>query len=457
MSKLFAHKKLNIVEESPITLDKQQEEAVHTQDNRVLVIAGAGSGKTRVLTERIKYLLSTGVEPSNIVAITFTNMASEEMKSRLRGVKGIGDCFIGTIHSFANQVMRVSGDGTYTILTTDVSNSFFKELIETYCKFLTFDKYLKYLDMRELYDEGKIDEDTFNHFLLPSESAELFFIGGDNTPPPNIDNLNKDDYPVTVSDLCKKHNVITFNDLLILATDYFRKNNSKVEHLLIDEFQDIGKLEYSFFESLQAKNTFYVGDDWQSIYGFKGGNVNIMLNLYEGGEYKVIPITNNYRNKKEILDLATTVINQVPNTIPKDTQVMNTEGEGEVIIGSKEEILAVVELLKSDEFKDNLKDWFILVRTNKELMYIEELLTINKIRNTTFKREGLSLSDLNNLMRYNSVKILTVHTAKGLENKHVVLYGNFPVKVPSYRCNPEERRVMYVGITRAIETLLLLN
>ena len=91
-----------------ITLDSQQEEAVHTRSSMALVVAGAGSGKTRVLTERVKFLLSDGVSPHSIIAITFTNMAAEEMKERLVDVPGIGDCFIGTIHSFANKIFKNS-------------------------------------------------------------------------------------------------------------------------------------------------------------------------------------------------------------------------------------------------------------------------------------------------------------------------------------------------------------
>ena len=452
MVKLF---KRNIIkkDETPLVLDEEQYKAVTTTSPKALIVAGAGSGKTRVITERIKYLLDHGVEPHNIVAITFTNMASEEMRSRLKNVSNIGDCFVGTIHSFANKVMKNTTNKPYSILNEEISNSFYEELIQKYCSFLTFKRYLNYKDVKKAYDNGEVSEDVMENALAPSELAELMIISGGNAP--NLENINRDNYPETIRDLCKKYNVITFDELLKNATKYFEETNSEIEHLIIDEFQDIGTLEYDFFESLNAKNCFYVGDDWQSIYGFKGGNVNIMLELSRNKEFDVLPISHNYRNSKEVLDLATQIINQVHNKIPKKVEIDEDRIEGEVFVGNKKQLDYVIdEFIKGAE---NLRDWFILVRTNKELLEVQDKLVEAKVRNTSFKREGLTLSDLNNLMNYESVKILTVHTAKGLETKNVVLYGNFPITPPKYMRNTEERKVMYVGITRAKEKLIILN
>ena len=134
-----------------------------------LVVAGAGSGKTRVLTERVKFLLNDGVPANDIIAITFTNMAAEEMKERLSDVSNIGDCFIGTIHSFANRVMKLNGDKKYTIYNEETDNNFHKELILKYCKALTFERYLAYKDMKNLVEIGKLPESTLTAFLSPSE------------------------------------------------------------------------------------------------------------------------------------------------------------------------------------------------------------------------------------------------------------------------------------------------
>ena len=214
---------------------------------------------TRVLIERIRKLINDGVPPSNIVAISFTNMAAEEMKERLIDVKGIGDCFIGTIHSFANKIFKNSNED-YKIYTDEIENQFMNVLISLYAKNLTMDRYLIYKDLRHKIDLGTLDESELNATMLPSEMFEINTFFGEKT---------SNEYPQTVKTLCKKHNVITFDELLKRTTEYFKEINGKVEYLFVDEFQDIGPLEKNFFVALNADNYFYVGDEKQSIYAFK--------------------------------------------------------------------------------------------------------------------------------------------------------------------------------------------
>lgn len=448
--------KRNHLEVIPIAeqldLDDQQKEAVVTTASNVLVVAGAGSGKTRVLTERIKYLISKGVDPSGIVAITLTNMASDEMKLRLKTVPKSGDAFIGTIHSFANRIMQLTGKN-YTIYSSEIEIQFCKDLIQRYCKHLTFKKYIKYVDLRNAYEAGLVYKEQVVNFLSPSEQAELRFISGDPLLTKYNPELNARDYPETIKTLRQKNNVITFDQLLKMATEYFNTTNSKITHLMVDEFQDIGTLEYDFFESLNPENRYYVGDDFQSIYGFKGGNVNIMLSLSQQEDFKVINLTKNYRNAPEILNIANLVISQVDGKIDKEVIAMSKE-KGDVYIDTKSNILTYLNAIKEE---NRYNEWFILVRTNDDILKMQDYLDDLNIPNHTFKREGLSLDTLNKIMKYNSVKILTVHTSKGLENKSVLLWGNFPLKQNPNLVNQEERKVMYVGITRAKEQLVILN
>lgn len=439
-----------------ITLDSQQDEAVHTRSSLALVVAGAGSGKTRVLTERVKFLLNDGVSPSNIIAITFTNMAAEEMKERLSNVEGIGDVFIGTIHSFANKVMKLQSDKNYRIYNDDIDNDFHRELISKYCKSLTFDRYLEYKDIHNLVEIGKLPESALQDVLLPSEQAELDLI--ERSPSEiqcEIELLGADkvQYPESVKTLCEKRNVITFDELLKMATSYFRSINAEIGHVLVDELQDVGTLEFNFIESLQADNYFLVGDDWQSIYSFKGGNVNIFLKLVEDGLFSVYYLTNNYRNSQQVLEMSQQIISQVSKKIDKViVPVYNSEGN--VSVMSKSKLPVILNQISKD---NNYKDWFILVRTNKDLYEMAEKCAEYDVPFTTFKREGLSLSELRQRMNVNKVKILTVHVSKGLEAKNVLLYGNFPIVCPNYRKDEEERKVMYVGVTRAIDNLYILN
>ena len=229
-------------------LDKAQQEIVDSKEHKIIVGAGAGSGKTRVLIERVKKLLLDGVEPSNMVVITFTNMAAEELKERLIDVPGIGDCFVGTIHSFANKIFKNSNE-VYKLYTEEIQDQFMTVLTNLYAKYITMDKYFIWKDIRRKIDLGILDESELQAVLLPSEIYEINVFMGD---------IKNEEYPDTVPSLCKKHNVITFDELLKRTTEYFKSINGKVEYLFVDEFQDIGPLEKKFFVSLNADNYFYV-------------------------------------------------------------------------------------------------------------------------------------------------------------------------------------------------------
>ena len=287
-------------------LDESQLEIVNSNEKNIIVEAGGGSGKTRVLIERIKRLLNDGVEPQNIVAITFTNMAAEEMKERLIDVKGIGDCFIGTIHSFANKIFKNSNED-YKIYSDEIENRFMNVLISLYAKHLSMDRYLIYKDLQHKIDLGKANEEELSATMTPSEMYEInIFFGGETS----------NDYPQTIKTLCKKYNVITFDELLKRTTEYFKEINGKVEYLFVDEFQDIGPLEKNFFVALNADNYFYVGDEKQcqpvgtkitmsdgtikNIEDLKIGDEVLSYNLKEG---HYLASTRKGRGKK-ILDIS---------------------------------------------------------------------------------------------------------------------------------------------------------
>ena len=437
-----------------IVLDPQQRDCVYSTEKNIVVVAGAGSGKTRVLTERIRHLVEDlNVPTSNIVSITFTNMAAEEMRARLSDIDTIGDAFIGTIHSFANRIMKESGE-RYTILSDELNISLHRELIGKYCKFLTEDRYLDYVDLLNQVAQGKIDESSARGFLNPSEFQELDkleynaeFVKEDVEKHTNIT------FGESIYTLCQQRHIITFNELLRRAKAYFERIKATIEYVFVDELQDVGSLEYNFIRSLNAENYFFVGDDYQAIYGFKGGNVHIFKNLVADETFKTYMLTNNYRNGTDILDLADIVISQVDDRIRKEI-VPTKADKGSVKIMSKSQIVSVLQDLS---FKEDFSEYFLLVRTNKELYEMTEKCSALGIPYITFKREGMSLLELKKKMKKNAVKILTVHTSKGLEVDNVILYGNFPVSMPFYRVNKEERRVMYVGITRARNNLIILN
>lgn len=349
-----------------LNLDEQQKEAIRSPARNIVVIAGAGSGKTTVLTERVRFLLEQGAPSNKIVAITFTNMAAEEMRQRLANVKGIENVFIGTIHSFANKYVR-------------------------------------------RHSKMNLDENNPKYFDEMLKKAIIY---------------------------CK----------------LYKKENPKF--VLIDEFQDVGELEYNFINELNAESYFIVGDDWQNIYGFKGCDSKFLIDYANNPKFITYYLTNNYRCCAEVIKVSQKVINQVRDKINKSVNIKNPE-KGEVEVLS---FRMLKQYLRKIGKATNKKDWFILTRSNRDLNMIHDNCERMGIPNTTFKKSELTLEDLNKIMEDNTVKILTVHTAKGLQAPNVILYGNFPI-VANYgnASTPDERRVMYVGCTRAEKNLYIMN
>lgn len=426
-----------------LTLDANQQQIVECTAKNIIVCAGAGSGKTRVLTERVKHLIDSGVQADNIVAITFTNNAADEMKQRLEDVPTIGDAFIGTIHSFANKIFKNS-DVIYDILNAEKELEIMRWLIRRYAKYTTIDDYLHYLDLVQKVDYGVINESVIAESFNPSTLDEIDILLGIKSD---------EDYPENVNTVAKDRNYITFSQLLKETITYYESIGGSVEYLLVDEFQDIGYGEYKFLMALKAANNFFVGDDWQAIYGFKGGDVKLFLRLMQSEDWTSFLLTNNYRNCQNIVKLALTVIRQADNIIDKEIDVVK-DSPGTVQINNKAVLDRVLEDIKKSQ---DFTNWAILCRSNKELFQISEILQSMDIPFTTFKRSETSLENIQAQLDLNQIKLLTVHTAKGLEFDSVILYGNFPVHPKRYLKNSDERKVMYVGITRAINNLILLN
>ena len=428
-------------------LDTNQEQIVNSTAKNIIVSAGAGSGKTRVLTERVKHLIDIGVSPENIVCITFTNKAADEMRSRLEDVPCIGDAFIGTIHAFANRILKSSGK-KYDLLTAEKEIEIVRYLINKYASYVTQDDYMQFLDLRHLIKLGAREESALREELSPSVLYELDLFYGSS--PKSVD---RNCYPENLYTVCKKRGIITFDELLIECTKYFKSINAKIEYLLVDELQDIGMNEYGFIMALNAENNFFVGDDWQAIYRFKGGDVRIFLNLMENPDWTAYYLSANYRNATNILDVAKTVIMQADDIMDKNVYATRSE-KGKVSVDTKDHLGRYLQQISAEE---NYKDWFILVRVNKDIYEISKQLDKFNIPYATFKQGGTSNEEMESLMNENTVKILTVHTSKGLENKNVILYGNFPIKPKPYLRNSDERKVMYVGCTRAMDKLIILN
>lgn len=439
-----------------MVLDKDQERIVTSNANNILVIASAGSGKTRVLTERVRYLIEEkGVDPKDIITITFTTAAASEMVDRLKDVKGIENAFVGTIHSFAYRALR-STNSHITLLTDDLDRLLHIELIKKYCSIITVDKYNKYTQEKLKCHLSMITKDELSMFLTTAEKNELRQI--------EVGPVNKK-YPASIRTLCVERNIITFDQLIKLASDYFKSIGSTTEYVLVDEFQDIGNLEYKFIMSIGATNHFFVGDDWQSIYSFKGSNVELFKKLVRDKSYKKYYLTNNYRCCPEVIDYSLRIMDKVSDKFPKKVRSVRCD-KGTVVTSVPDKL---ADMISGIRIRGDYSKWFILTRTNSDVYQLSAVLSNYGVPYTVFKRDGATQDDIDCLMKLNTVKLMTVHSSKGLENDNVILYGNFDINKkfrtrtndPNYNYKlfrfEEELKVFYVGVTRARNKIMIIN
>ena len=333
-----------------------QKQIISTDKPKVLVLSSAASGKSAVIVERIRYLLEQGVDPSKIVAITFTNNAASVMYERLGYPNGL---FIGTVHSYCNYLLRGGAVDTTKILNEE-----------------RFD---------DLFEEIKKNPD------------------------------------------CIK----------------------PVEHLLLDEAQDSTMEQFEFFELINPKNFMYVGDIKQSIYGFNGSYPQYLINLWYQNDVTVYEMRQNFRNLPDILRFAKKFLYRLgPNYDDDSIAMRQSDGRPHVLEGTYTPSEAIQSLLLSKERLDtNWGDWFVLCRTNNDVALFQQLFEAKGIPTDTFKQSELTNAQIQDRLKENTVKILTVHSAKGMEAPYILSYN-----VRAY--NDDEARLCYVSATRARDFLI---
>ena len=211
-----------------------------------------------------------------------------------------------------------------------------------------------------------------------------------------------------------------------------------LEYLFVDELQDIGYPEYNFLLNLNSTHNFFIGDDYQAIFGFKGGDVNIFLSLMKNPDWSAFQLSTNYRTCKSVLMYANTIIQKASNIIKKTIKYGNTN-QGKLEFVTKSNLDTFLSNLSPDE------DWFILTRSNKEMNMIETALNKRNIKNYCFKQSAISDDKLSSILDTKCIKVLTIHSAKGLECENVALYGKLPVRGIG---DSDEIKVFYVGLTR---------
>jgi len=360
-------------------LNKEQKEAVLHLDGPVLVIAGAGSGKTRVLSHRVAYLIKEKkVEPYNILAVTFTNKAAREMRERIVSLLGFDSpaLWISTFHSSCVRILRRE-----------------IEKLNLTSNFVIFDTSEQKTLIRETMKELNINEKLLPYQVVMSKISKA---KNDLVTPENYANHFSPQFSDRISDIysmyqkkLKQNNALDFDDLIFFVVRLFEKCPEVLEkyqrlfhYILIDEYQDINNAQYRLIKNLAAKrrNLFVVGDEDQSIYAFRGANMDIILNFEQDfHEAHVIKLQQNYRYTGSILGAANELVKRNQRRRHKELWTRKDDGKKpfcQEAVDERDEALFVIDKIKELSGKEHrkLSDFVILYRTNAQSRVFEEAL-----------------------------------------------------------------------------------
>ncbi len=361
------------------SLNDKQKEAVFYSDGPLLILAGAGSGKTRVLTHRVAYLIhEKNVNPYNIMAITFTNKAAREMRDRINRLIGHGAeaVWVSTFHSACVRILRryidrIGYNNNFTIYDSDDQ----KTAIKAACKKLQVDtKFIKERAIMSAISMAK------NNMITPEEYRN----SADDIRTKIISKVYEE-----YQSRLKKNNALDFDDLLVKTIELFKSDKEvlmayqdRLQYIMVDEYQDTNKVQFEFIKLLadKYKNICVVGDDDQSIYKFRGADISNILNfeqIFTGT--KVIKLEQNYRSTKNVLEAANQVIahnysrkqktlwtEREAGDLVEFRQLDNEYHEAEFIVNSIKDLI--------DENRYDYKDIACLYRTNAQSRVIEEAL-----------------------------------------------------------------------------------
>jgi DNA helicase-2/ATP-dependent DNA helicase PcrA len=385
-------------------LNEQQQRAVRHGEGPLLIVAGAGSGKTRVLTYRIAYLIQQQkAHPREILALTFTNKAATEMQERIQELIGqdANRLWMGTFHSVFSKILRFEAENigytsNYSIYDTEDSKNAIKQILREQ----NYDP----KEIRPRILQRRIS-DAKNELIYPDEYSEKFVHS-------TLDDITAKIYRMYMQRL-KHNNAMDFDDLLIKPIELFRDNEEILEkyqdrfkHILIDEYQDTNHAQYKVTNLLASKykNLCVVGDDAQSIYSFRGADIRNILDFKNDYEDAVeIPLEQNYRSTKAILKAADSIIKKNSGQLEKTLWTNNDMGDTITVLDNYDErdeanrVANYIKDLKMQKGYD-YNDFAILYRTNYQSRVFEE----------TFRRKSIPYQLVGGLSFYQRKEIKDV-------------------------------------------------
>ena len=422
-------------------LDSDQSQAVYAPCGYILVLAPAGSGKTKVLTERVRRLIKRGAAPSSILCVTFTRKAAGELKERLKGISGIEQAWIGTFHSICYRILRAESPALgslgyksgFTIVDTAGAWAIMKEILKGLGVVVRPEEALHAISLCRL----TLKDDSCNEFIhnvAPRYRRRLLEL-----------------------------NAMDFDDLLVNTLRLLQSNDEirlryaqRFRHVLIDEFQDLDPCQWEIVKLLTSVhgNLFAVGDPQQAIFGFRGGAVGIILEYMRDPGTRTYMLRRNYRSTANIVAAANSLIKHGPTMVPIPQFPVRDWGDPinlYVAPNDSDEAIYVAELIKDLLLRGIAPGGIaVLTRTRAQFAPICREL----IRACVPYRFSESTGSAK------AVRVMTIHASKGKEFSHVILPGLEEGIIPHFRAAnegdiEEERRLMYVAFTRARDKLYL--
>ncbi|MFZ0452133.1 MAG: UvrD-helicase domain-containing protein [Ignavibacteriaceae bacterium] len=365
------------------SLNPSQKKAVEYDDGASMIVAGAGSGKTKVLTYKVAILIDQGYKPDSILALTFTNKAANEMKDRIRELVGskADSIWMGTFHSIFAKILRIESksinfESNFSIYDAEDSKSLVTNIISDFN-----------LNIESLTPNSVKHKISFlkNHMIMPDEFRK-------NISSPIEEKIADvfDEYQRRLVE----NNSMDFEDLLLKPIELFninqkihQKYKKKFAYILVDEFQDTNKAQYELIKLLVTRDQkiCVVGDDAQSIYSWRGANLGNMLDFEKDfPKHQLFKLEQNYRSTKNILAAADSVIKYNKEQIIKTLWTENNDGELLVLLkcsDEKDEAYQIAKYIKQDISKKklSLKDFAILYRTNAQSRALEDIFRREKI------------------------------------------------------------------------------